>query len=133
MATVTSYTAEKIDALTDGAFTGGYISAEGNLVLVAQDTTSVVVGSIMDGVPEATDTVTGSVELATLAEVATGTDTVRAVTPAGVTSAVSSKLDKIKVYGGSSYGASNGLIYVGTADPGSVVDGSIWFDTSVTG
>jgi hypothetical protein len=35
-------------------------------------------------VPDATDTTKGSVELATLVEVATGTDAVRAVTPEGV-------------------------------------------------
>lgn len=35
-------------------------------------------------VPDATDTVKGIVELATVAETQTGTDTVRAVTPAGV-------------------------------------------------
>lgn len=35
-------------------------------------------------IPDATESVKGKVELATLAEVATGTDTVRAVTPAGV-------------------------------------------------
>ena len=36
--------------------------------------------------PDASETVKGIVELATLAEVATGTDTIRAVTPAGVAS-----------------------------------------------
>jgi hypothetical protein len=36
------------------------------------------------GAPDASETVKGIVEMATLAEVATGTDTTRAVTPAGV-------------------------------------------------
>ena len=42
--------------------------------------------------PIATDTVSGIVELATSAEVATGTDTIRAATPAGVKSLVTSAI-----------------------------------------
>lgn len=41
-------------------------------------------GSYLTSVPDATDTAKGVVELATTAEATAGTDTTRAVTPAGV-------------------------------------------------
>src|SRR3954463_11954413 len=67
-------------------------SASGDLTgLTTTDKTSVVnaVNEVNAGlasatIPDASATVKGKVELATLAEVATGTDTVRAVTPEGV-------------------------------------------------
>ena len=63
----------------------------------------------------ASETVKGIVELATVAEAEAGTDTVRAVTPAGLKSAI------IKVSGGAS----------GTA-PTSPSIGQVWTDTSKT-
>lgn len=65
-------------------------SSSGDLTgLTTTDKTSLVaaineVEANVPTVPDASTTVKGSVELATLAEVATGTDTVRAVTPEGV-------------------------------------------------
>ena len=47
-------------------------------------TTAFVLSNILSSVPSASDTVQGKVELATVAEVLTGTDTTRAVTPAGL-------------------------------------------------
>lgn len=96
MATVTSYTKEKIDELTDGAFTGGYIDASGNIVLVAQDTTEVIVGAIMDGVLEASDTVAGVSEYATDEEAIAGTGTHRIVTPANLAAVLSGALATIR-------------------------------------
>lgn len=57
--------------------------AKGNLVAAINEVKSTLAGG---GTP-ASETLSGIVELATLAEVATGTDTVRAVTPAGVQAA----------------------------------------------
>ena len=65
--------------------------------------------------PDASDTAKGVVELATVAEAEAGTDTVRAVTPAGLKSAI------VKVSGGAS----------GTA-PTSPSIGQVWTDTSKT-
>jgi hypothetical protein len=48
---------------------------------------NIVWAAMTTSVPDATETVKGKVELATTAEVITGTDTVRAVTPAGVRAA----------------------------------------------
>lgn len=66
-------------------------SSSGNLTgLTTTDKTSLVAAlnevkaSSSGAPPDASDTVKGVVELATLAEVATGTDTLRAVTAAGV-------------------------------------------------
>lgn len=65
-------------------------SSSGDLTgLTTTDKTSLVaaineVDANVPIVPDASDTAKGIVELATLAEVATGTDTARAVTPAGV-------------------------------------------------
>lgn len=66
-------------------------SSSGNLTgLTTTDKTSLVsaINEVKAGSsgapPDASDTVKGVIEIATLAEVATGTDTVRAVTPEGV-------------------------------------------------
>lgn len=124
----------------------------------------------------ATATVRGLVEFATDIEAATGTDTTRAVTPANVKPLLDAKqpLDAdltavatlvpanddivqrksgvwsnrtmaqlatdlvatgefpdVRLYNGSAYvDADNAYIYVGTVDPGSVANGSVWFDTT---
>jgi hypothetical protein len=70
-------------------------------------------GWVVPTPPDATTTVKGVVELATVAEAEAGTDTVRAVTPAGLKSAI------VKVSGGAS----------GTA-PTSPSIGQVWTDTS---
>jgi hypothetical protein len=49
-----------------------------------------IAGTTLSVIPSS-DTVAGAVELATLAEVATGTDTVRAVTPAGVAQQIATR------------------------------------------
>jgi len=55
--------------------------------------TTAFVGAAVSGIPVASETTQGKVELATAAETATGTDAARAVTPAGVASAIASKLN----------------------------------------
>lgn len=67
-------------------------SSSGNLTGLTTTTKTDIVSAINEvnatassaTVPDASETVKGKVELATLAEVATGTDAVRAVTPQGV-------------------------------------------------
>ena len=66
----------------------------------------------------ATDTASGIVELATNAEALTGTDTVRAVTPAGVKAVADTKV------------SGTARITVGTAAPSSPAVGDLWVDTN---
>ena len=68
---------------------GQFIGAGANIVVVDNGTGTIVVNSpgltnIGSDIPDASTTVKGVVELATSAETTTGTDTVRATTPAGV-------------------------------------------------
>lgn len=75
----------------------------------------------------ASDTAKGMVELATSAEVLTGTDATRAVTPAGV----GGRLYSVQLHNGSAYvDTASTKVYIGPTDPGSVPNGSIWFDTT---
>jgi hypothetical protein len=64
--------------------------SDSDLFLVRQGTTekSVAKSLIATPVPDATESVKGIVELATVAEAQTGTDTVRAVTPAGLAASI---------------------------------------------
>jgi hypothetical protein len=82
MATVTGMTAAAMQAIRDGTVVSGHYDSAGHLILVKYD------GSQVDGgaAPGATTAQAGIVELATSAETQTGTDTVRAVTPAGLAS-----------------------------------------------
>lgn len=57
-------------------------------VNVTLDTTALVFETFGSAVPDASETVKGKVELATTAETTTGTDTARAVTPAGLAGSV---------------------------------------------
>lgn len=57
-------------------------------VNVTLDTTALVFETFGSSIPDASDTVKGKVELATTAETTTGTDTARAVTPAGLSGSV---------------------------------------------
>lgn len=57
-------------------------AADSDLMLIRQGTTEKSITPLVL-IPNASETVNGKVELATIAEVATGTDTVRAVTPSG--------------------------------------------------
>ncbi|MCP3877342.1 MAG: hypothetical protein GY701_02945, partial [Sulfitobacter sp.] len=57
-----------------------------DVILGTLDATNITFGDISFANPPASETVVGVVELATAAEVQAGTDTVRAVTPAGLAS-----------------------------------------------
>lgn len=84
MATVTGLTADRMLAIEAGSVVSGAIDGSGHLILTKHDTSTVDAGAIRGSFDAATTTGSGIVELATSAETITGTDTVRAVTPAGV-------------------------------------------------
>ena len=65
-----------------------YLTIQGDGTTITTDASS---NSLSISIADASETVKGAVELATTAEVITGTDTVRAVTPAGVESHYDSK------------------------------------------
>lgn len=72
-----------------GDLTGLTTTAKNNLVAAINELDAAI-GS--GGVDPASETVAGVVELATTAEADTGTDTVRAVTPAGLAQGVASRI-----------------------------------------
>jgi len=88
MATVQSMTLDRLLALEADTVIGGHIDGSGHLILEQHDGTTIDAGYMIASVPDATTTIKGIVELATDAEATAGTDTVRAVTPAGLAAAV---------------------------------------------
>jgi hypothetical protein len=91
MATVTGMTAAAMQAIRDGTVVSATFDSSNHLILTKYDGTQVDAGTV--GV--ATTGVTGIVELATSAETQTGTDTARAVTPAGLASIPGNKVQTI--------------------------------------
>lgn len=88
MAIVESMTLDRLLALEADTVIGGHIDGSGDLILEQHDGSTINAGSAVASVPDASETVKGKVELATTAEATAGTDTVRAVTPAGLAAAV---------------------------------------------
>lgn len=87
------------------ALVAGDIHGAGHKLLLMYDASGGHVELLNPTIPAATETESGIVELATSAEAATGTDTARAVTPAGVAAAISALAfpsGSITMYGGSS-------------------------------
>lgn len=84
MATVTGMTAAAMIAIRDQMVTTALINGSGHLILTTYDGTTIDAGAIASAVGAASTTASGIVELATTAETTTGTDAVRAVTPAGL-------------------------------------------------
>jgi hypothetical protein len=82
MATITGYTAARMQAIEDGTVTTGLYDASGHLILTKHDGTQIDVGRTT----AATTAQSGIVELATNAETQAGTDATRAITPAGLAS-----------------------------------------------
>ena len=66
------------------------VTIDGVSVATESEVSSAI--AAIPAVPDATETIAGKVELATIAEVQAGTDTTRAVTPAGLSGAGFSKL-----------------------------------------
>jgi microcystin-dependent protein len=90
MATVESMNLARLLALEADTVIGGHIDGSGDLILEQHDGSTINAGSSLPTVPDASETVKGKVELATTTEATTGTDTTRAVTPAGLAAAVGS-------------------------------------------
>lgn len=94
MATVDGLTKARMLEIEGASVVSGLVdSMTGHLILTTHDGTVIDAGYVWGTVVDATDTLKGIVELATNAEVATGTDTVRAVTPAGLSSVLTNKQD----------------------------------------
>lgn len=91
MATVTGMTAAAMIAIRDETIIDGVIDGSGHLILTKYDESTIDTGSITAAVATASTTVSGTVELATSAETTTGTDAIRAVTPAGLLAVSSTK------------------------------------------
>lgn len=89
MAEVTGMTAAAMQDIRDNGVVNGDIDEFGHLILIQHDGGTIDAGSIRGSFDAATDTVAGIVELATEAETTAGTDTTRAVTPAGAAALVS--------------------------------------------
>lgn len=88
MATVEGLTATHINAELDLLVKSAAFDGAGHLILTLRDDTEIDAGAPSLSTPDASDTVKGIVELATIAETAAGTDTTRAVTPDGLESAL---------------------------------------------
>lgn len=88
MATVTGYTAARMALIEAASVISGVINGAGHLILTTYGGTEIDAGAVLASVPAASETVSGTVELATNAEATAGVDTVRAVTPAGLAAAV---------------------------------------------
>lgn len=82
MATITGLTAARMLQIEAATVTDGEFDSAGHLILERHDGTTFDAGVF----PDATEGTAGIVELATNAEILAGTDTVRAVTPAGLAS-----------------------------------------------
>lgn len=95
MATVTGMTAAAMQAIADGVIENASIDVNGHLILTKHDGTTVDAGSALVAVAAATTAVAGIVELADNTETSTGTDSTRAVTPAGLASVLSVMMTSI--------------------------------------
>lgn len=82
MATVTGMTAAAMQAIRDGTVVSAAFDSANHLILTKYDGTQIDGGTIS----AATTAASGQVELATSAETQAGTDSTRAVTPAGLAS-----------------------------------------------
>lgn len=92
MATAVVPTKAYVDGELDNAFVDAAFNGSGHLILTTRNATDVDAGAPTLSTPDASDTVKGIVELATTAETTTGTDTVRAVTPAGLDGALTANV-----------------------------------------
>jgi hypothetical protein len=88
VATVTGFTAERMLEIENSTVVSGEIDVDGHLILLTRDGTPIDAGSALPALPTASTTVSGIVELATVLEATTGTDTTRAVTPEGLAAAI---------------------------------------------
>lgn len=98
MATVIGMTAAAINALVDGLVKDAEFDVSGDLILTLHDNSTINAGAPTLSTPDASTTVKGIVELATSAETSALTDTVRAVTPGGLSTLMGTKSDSTHVH-----------------------------------
>jgi hypothetical protein len=91
MPTVTGMTATAMQAIADASVVSGSIDESGQVTFTTRGGTELDGGNIMPTVPDASETVKGILELASSTDVSTGTDTTKAVTPAGLATALTEK------------------------------------------
>jgi hypothetical protein len=85
MSTVDGLTKDRMLAIEAASVVSGEVdNGTGHLILTTHGGTEIDAGNVMGNAVDATTTLKGIVELATDAEALTGTDTVRAVTPANL-------------------------------------------------
>jgi hypothetical protein len=90
MAKITVYTAARMAAIEAASIVAGVINGSGHLILSRNDGSTLDAGAVLGTVPSASPSVSGTVVLASNADVTTGTDTTKAVTPAGLVSRAAS-------------------------------------------
>ncbi len=83
MSSVTVYSTAKMEELLNAGVVGASITS-GHLYLHMRDESTIDVGAVLSGLPTASTSTPGIVELATDTETITGTDSTRAVTPFGL-------------------------------------------------
>jgi hypothetical protein len=159
MATVTSLTADRIMELVNSLIKSGTIDVSGNIILTKYDNTTINIGSVpTDAVTSAELTsalasyvLTSALTTALASYMTTSASSAKTNTLLktgsinGSNHLILTKDDNSTVdvgllatqgiinylYNGSSYAtAPTAGLYVGTADPGSVPNGSVWFDTT---
>lgn len=97
MATVTGFTAERMLEIENETVVSGLVDVNGDLLLYTREGTEINAGHVKGDpgddatVPDASETVKGKAEIATSAEVITGTDNTRMVTPAGLAALTSTE------------------------------------------
>jgi hypothetical protein len=95
MATITGLTAEAMQAIVDGAIVSADISDTGHLIFTKHDSSTLDAGAIFGDIPNASTSAHGVVQLATNDETTTGTNTSKAVTPAGLAAVTATLTDAI--------------------------------------
>lgn len=88
MATVTSYDQAKIDELIAASVVTGAIDSSGNLTLTTKGGTVIPVGIVLESVPFASETQSGTIQIATAADITAGTDDTKAVSPSHLAAVV---------------------------------------------
>ena len=88
MATITGLTAARMLEIEANSIVGGTVDSSGHIILNKHDGTTVDAGAY----PAATSSAKGTVELATPAEAAAGTDQSRVLTPEGLTAWEAAKI-----------------------------------------
>ena len=91
MPTVTGMTAEAMQAIADASVVSGSIDEVGQVTFTTRGGTELDGGNIMPTVADATVDTKGIIQLASDTEVAAGTDTAKAVTPATLSNELANK------------------------------------------